>query len=265
MHKKLRTLLCFFLLFGASAGIRVWANYGTFSNIQAEALFNNEKYAGLHTGAKEFYLSADEKLVIALCNLARFDSKAFIREVIIPAGTDTTEADVADLLQRLRGQKSIFPLMPAFSLYKAAMVHAKDMGLSGKSGHHSSDGRSFQNRIQQFFASNTPMAENYYQGAGDPFDIVMSFLLGKGEKGEQYRINILSENLHYIGVSIQPHRKTCNNAVLDFAQKPQTAASSLAKRKPTEVYWKDCPKGTKIDTKRKSAGFWLTSLFSRRR
>lgn len=265
MHKYLRYLLVIGLLSGAGFNLKALGHYGQFSSSQVESIFTSEKYAGLHTGAKEFYLSQDEKLVIALCNLARFDSRAFIREVIIPAGTDTTDVEIAQLLTRLRNQKSIFPLMPAFSLYKAAMVHAKDMGLSGKGGHHSSDGRNFQNRIQQFFPSNAGMAENYYQGAGDPFDIVMSFLLGKGEKGDMYRVNILSESLHYIGVSIQPHRKTCNNAVLDFAQKPQTAASAMAKRKPTEVYWKDCPKGTKIETKRKSAGFWLTSLFSRRR
>jgi len=230
-----------------------------------QSLFNTPKFAGLHTAAKEFYLSEDEKLVIALCNLVRYDANAFINEAIIPSGMDTSSAEFGHMLKMLRNHKSVFPLMPAFSLYKSSLVHAKDMGFSGFEGHKSSDGKSFTERIQQYFPANTGFAENYYMGSGEPLDIVLSFLLGKGGKGDHYRVNILSPNLHYVGVSIQPHRKSCSNAVLDFAQKPQMAASSLQKRNDMEVYWKDCPTGTKVNTRRKSGGFSLNSLFGGRR
>ena len=155
--------------------------------------------------------------------------------------------------------------MPAFSLYKSSLVHARDMGMSGKSGHNSSDGKSLSERIQQYFPSNTTVAENYYQGGGEPLDIVLSFLMEKGENGKEYSTNILSDKLHYIGVSIQPHRKNCNNAVLDFAQKPNVAATRNRKKDDMEVYWKDCPKGIKVSSRRRSGSFFLSSIFGRRR
>jgi hypothetical protein len=130
----------------------------------------------------------------------------------------------------------------------------------------SSSGVKFEDRVKQFFPASAFVAENYYQGSGEPVDIVMSFLLEKGEQGRIYRTNLLSEDIHYIGISIQPHRTRCSNAVLDLARKPNLAATDLPKKKqPSEIYWKECPKGTKISVKRKSGGFSLFSLFGGRR
>jgi len=153
--------------------------------------------------------------------------------------------------------------MPAFSLFKAAMVHAKDMAETGLTGHQSSDGKSYQDRVHQFVTSSTAIAENYYIGSGDPVDVVMSFLLQKGENGAEYKRNILDENIHYIGISIKPHRLKCSNAVVDFARKPIIPVASAERRKKNavEVYWKDCPAGTKVSTRRKSGGFSLSSIF----
>lgn len=228
-------------------------------------VFAQEKYAGLHTAAREFYLSEDEKLVVALCNLVRYDPRGFIREVLVPAGIDSGRAGYSEMFAFLNQRKSVFPLMPAFSLYKSAMLHARDMGLSGLSGHKGSDGKTFPERIGQFFPTQTGFAENYYQGSGDPLDLVLSFLLAEGENGRQYRENLFSPGLHYIGVSILPHRSSCNNAVLDFAQKPQMAATQGQKRKELDVYWRDCPKGSKVASRRKAGNFWLSGLFGSRR
>lgn len=226
-------------------------------------LFKDPRFSSLNTASREFYLSDEEKFVIALCNLARFDGKAFIREVLIPASYDTTGPEMAALLQHLRTKKSLFPLMPAFSLYKSALIHAKDMGHSGLLGHESSNGRKFEERILQFFPNANGFAENYYSGSGEPIDIVMKFLLGSRQKSDKE--NILNENLHYVGISIQPHRTQCTNVVLDFAQKPQVENLPKQKKHPGDVYWKDCPPGAKISTKRKAGSFNLLSLFSGRR
>jgi hypothetical protein len=263
-HRRPVFLLGFCLIFLGSV-LTVTAKNTHLKASEIQSIFNQSKYAGLHTAAKEFYLSEDEKLVIALCNLVRYDAKAFISEIIIPSGIDTSKPECSNLLKVLQNHKGTFPLMPAFSLYKSSSFHAKDMGATGQSGHHSSDGKAFKERIQNYFPSNTGFAENYYQGSGDPVDIVLSFLLEKGENGNEYRKNLLSENLHYIGISITPHRKNCTNAVLDFAQKPQMATASKSKHQQTEVYWRDCPKGTKISTRRKSGGFSFSSIFGGRR
>ncbi len=228
-------------------------------------LFSQPQYLGLNTAAKEFYLSEDEKMTVALINLVRFQPRAFIKEIISYSDLDTNQKEMSDLLSRLRNQKCTFPLMPAFSLFKASFVHSKDLGSSGKSGHKGSDGKSYSDRISQYFSAPTEFQENYYQGSGDPVDVVIQMLLGKGELGEKYRDNILSPELHYIGISIQPHRTKCTNVVVDFAKKPvSTFSSAYKKRDKTEVYWRDCPTGTKVSNKRKSGGFSFNSLFGGR-
>lgn len=229
-------------------------------------VFANPRYSGLSTASKEFYLSDDEKWVVALCNLARYEGKIFVQEILLKSDIDTSAPEVKQLIGLLNSQKSTFPLMPAFSLYKSASVHAKDMGVSGNTGHVSSTGMSYGDRIQQFFPSKAGFAENYYAGSADPVEVVLNLLLGKGDEGIAYRNNILSAEIHYVGVSIQPHKKLCSNAVLDFAKKPQVSAISKAQKKDNmEVYWKDCPTGTKVSTRKKSGGFSFLSLFGGRR
>ena len=229
-------------------------------------IFNQAKYANLHTASSEFYLSEDEKLVVALCNLARFDGHAFIREILLPAGIDTSNLDFQGMLSKLKSTRNLPPLMPAYSLHKTALSHAKDMGLSGDSGHISSKGLNFEQRISQYFPNHAGFAENFHLGSGEPLDIVLSFLSNKHNSGI-YRDNILSANLHYIGVSIQPHRNSCSDAVIDFARKPKilpATSASTSKRKKTEAYFMDCPKGHSFDSPGKKQGFSLFKLFSRR-
>ena len=235
------------------------------SQVVLKNLFTVQKYSALNTGAKEFYLSENEKHIIGLCNLVRYDPKAFVSEIIISSGYDTSNEEISGLIKELKSRKSVFPLMPAFSLFKSALGHAKDMGFNGLSGHNSSDGKTFDQRIQQFFPSNTGFEENYYEGSGDPIEIVMNFLLAKNENGMRYKNNIFDETIHYIGISIQPHRSKCSNAVIDFAKKPNIPVASTKRKPGVEVYWKDCPTGTKISTRRKSGGFSLSSIFGGRK
>ena len=230
-------------------------------------LFSSPKFSPLNTAAKEFYLSEDEKQIIALFNLARYDGRVFVNEIINKSGYDTSLIEVSNLKKELLAKKSTFPLMPAFSLYMAAMVHAKDMGTSGFIGHQGSDGKSFKDRVHQYLNTNTEVAENFYIGSGDPIDVVMYFLLEKGEAGSEYKRNILNENIHYVGISIKPHRLKCTNVVVDFAQKPNIPpiSSEMRKKNSVDVYWKDCPTGIKVSTRRKTGGFSLAGLFGIRR
>ena len=255
----------------AIISIFCWCFYGAptlagNASIKLQDIFAKANYIGLHTAGKEFYLSDDEKYTIALINLARYNPKAFIQEIIVSGGLDTATADMRDLLKHLQKHKSTFPLMPAFSLYKSAVVHAKDQGLSGKTGHVGSDGKTYQQRIQQYFSAPAAFHENYYTGSGDPVDVVIKMLCSNSEGSTLYRDNLLSSNVHYIGISIQPHRTRCTNAVIDFAQKPFVAASEKRQKKDNmEVYWKDCPTGTKVSSRRKSGSFSFMGLFGGRK
>ena len=228
------------------------------------SLFSKKAFSPLNTAGSEFYLNEEEKLLVALCNLARHDGPAFIREILIPAGTDTSQPVVKSAIRKLQATRNLHPLMPAYSLHKTALRHARDMGMKGDSGHVGSDGRNFLQRISEQFPSLGGFAENFHLGSGEATGIVIALLTSTGEK-QVYADNILSPNLHYIGVSIQPHRLSCSNTVLDFARKPaQLPASSATdqKRKKTEAYFMDCPKGRPHDQAKKQR-FSFFGLFSR--
>jgi hypothetical protein len=228
------------------------------------SLFSKEAFSGLNTAGSEFYLSEEEKMLVGLCNLARHDGSAFIREVLIPAGIDTSLPAMKTCILKLSHTRNLHPLMPAYSLHKTAFSHARDMGMKGDSGHVGSDGRNFLQRISEKFPSLGGFAENFHLGSGEATGIVIALLSGTGEK-QIYADNILSPNLHYIGVSIQPHRLSCSNTVLDFARKPAqlpAASATDQKRKKTEAYFMDCPKGRNHDQAKKQR-FSFFGLFSR--
>lgn len=218
----------------------------------------------VNTAKSEYYLSDQEKRLIALINLARIEPNTFIEQYLKKAEPDTNRQAVASAIKMLREKKSRLPLLPVFSLHKSALLHARDMGVNGKTGTASSSGVDFENRIHQFFPQSVTLSENFYVGSGDPVDIVVSQLTGKNDPEFRYRDNLLSANLHYIGVSIQPHKVFCSNAVIDFAKKPEIINSDLPKgKKKVNIYWKDCPPATKVVTKK--SGNIFTRLFKKKK
>lgn len=218
-----------------------------------------------NTAKNEGYLTEQEKMVIKLCNIARLDGNYFIKHYLRRAIKDTHSTSYQNVAKALRNSKVEPPLMPAFSLYKSALVHARDMGISGKTGHVSSCGQAPNERIQQYFPSTINCSENYYVGSGEPLDIVIAFLEGRNDTNSEYLRNILNPQLEFIGVSIQPHKYYCNNAVIDFAQKPELPPGYRpTNRKPVEIYWKDCPPALAKKSKKRSF-FDFVGWFKRRK
>jgi|GEM_PF-1363783 len=214
----------------------------------------------VNTAKSEYYLSDQEKKVIALINLARIEPNTFINQYLKKAEPDTSKAEVLSAIQALRTVSNRLPLLPVFSLHKSAMLHARDMGVHGKTGTSSSSGIEFEDRIHQFFPQSISLSENFYVGSGDPVDIVVSQLTGKNDPEFRHRNNLLSSNLHYIGVSIQPHKVFCSNAVIDFAKKPEIVSGEKPRaRKKVNIYWNDCPPATKVA--KKSSGNIFTGMF----
>jgi len=204
-------------------------------------------YSNANTASSESYLSESEKTVVLLCNLARMDGPYFANNYLY-LYKDTTSRQFKSLKETLLSTRPLPPLRPAFALSKSAAMHAHDMGTSGLQGTESSDGRPFYDRIHQQFPATNTFASNFYLGSGDPLEIVLGLLVGESDSLLQYRKNILSPNIDFVGLSIRPHKLKCSNAVLDFARKPtQLPAVTTSRRHPkTEVYWLDCPKGSKV-------------------
>ena len=215
-------------------------------------------FSNANTASSEAYLSESEKTVVLLCNLARMDGPYFVANYL-HLYKDTASAQFKNLKQALLNGRPLPPLRPAFALSKSAAMQAHDMGNSGLQGTESSDGRPFYDRIHQQFPATNTFASNFYLGSGDPLEIVLGLLVGESDTLLQYRNNILSPNIDFVGLSIRPHKLKCSNTVLDFARKPtQLPPVSTSRRHPrSEVYWLDCPKGSKVAAipRRRNKGF----------
>ena len=174
--------------------------------------WNDPKYQACNTAAEVEYLSDEEKNVIYILNLARYNPRLFANTVVkqYPEYNDNAEliniTYYQSLLTEMRGMKRLGLLKPDESCYISAECHAYNAGLSGAEGHVRTDSCS---------------ADQYYNGEccdyghRDPLDIVMSLLIDYGVPSLGHR-RICFNNYKFIGVAIQPHKRWDTNAVLDF-------------------------------------------------
>ena len=163
------------------------------------------------------YLTAEEKEVIRLCNLARNDGKRFWREYCEPNIENKSSSYVKSLKTDLENTHGLCPLKPSKQLYEAAKFHAIDMGKTGGWGHDSSDGLGCHDRIRKFTGKKYGTGENCSYGYNKAIDIVLRLLIDENVESLGHRKNILRPEYNFIGVSIQPHKKYGYNCVMDFA------------------------------------------------
>jgi uncharacterized protein YkwD len=164
-------------------------------------------------------LTAEEKKLIQLINLARMDGNAFMKRIAIPyikANDKDDDEYVEGLYEDLRKTKGLHLLVPLETLHKSAAHHATDMGAKGGLGHNSSDGTNFTMRIHKFHKPVT-VAENINYGYNDAVSIIMEMLIDEGVTERTHRHNILGKTFNHIGVSIKPHKMMEFNCVMDFS------------------------------------------------
>lgn len=163
------------------------------------------------------YMTDQEKEVIFLCNLARWDGKLF-SETYLKQYIDSTETEknsyVTSLFSDLKKVKKIKSLQPAEDLYKAADEHAIESGKKGSIGHQKVDAR-----FKKHAPSYNDSAENCDYGNDQAIDIVMSLLIDEDVPNKGHRKNILDKDMTHVGVSIREHKKYDYNCVMDFGKK----------------------------------------------
>jgi uncharacterized protein YkwD len=172
-----------------------------------------------NTASSHNNLSAEEKKLIQLINLARMNGRSFMSRVAKPyiAANDKDDDEyVEGLYADLKNSKELHLLKPLEALHKSAHHHAHDMGSKGLLGHDSSDGTTFTMRIHKFHKPVT-VSENINYGYDDAISIVMEMLIDEGVTNRTHRHNILGQTFHHIGVSIQPHKMMEFNCVMDFS------------------------------------------------
>lgn len=163
------------------------------------------------------YMSAQEKEVIYLCNLARWDGKLFgetyLQQYIDSNGL-AKDSYVTSLFSTLKKTKKITPLKPAEDLYKSAEDHAVDSGKKGSIGH-----QNVKTRFKKYASQYDETAENCDYGSDQALDIVMSLLIDQDVPDKGHRENILDKVFKSVGVAIREHKKYDWNCVMDFGDK----------------------------------------------
>lgn len=172
----------------------------------------------LNTASSADYLTAEEKEVILLVNMARSNPRQFAIGFLESRKGESPEA--RECYNEMVKTQPLQVLLPSKALSLAARDHAIDMGETGDIGHVSSDGKTATQRVEKYGSFtglyNGPW-ENCSYGLESPLDIVLQLLIDKDVPGRGHRKNILHKDVRYIGTSIKPHKTYRVNCVMDFA------------------------------------------------
>lgn len=174
--------------------------------------WNDPKYRVCNTAAEVTYMNEEEKNVIYILNLARYNPKLFCATVVkqYPEFSDNAEliniTYYQSLITTMNSMKRLALLQPDPDCFASAQCHAYNTGITGEVGHDRTE--SCRNRL-------------YYNGEccdyghSDALDIVMSLLIDYAVPSLGHRY-ICFGNYRTIGVAIQPHKTWDTTAVLDF-------------------------------------------------
>ena len=188
----------------------------------AAIAFSESQRSAANTGVYANYLSAEEKKVLQLINLARTDGNLFLKEYadkFIAANPIFKNNKFAQSLYTdLRKAKGLPALTPNEKLFRSAKAHALDIGTKGLKGHNSSSGESFNKRIPKFLSTYMGFGENISYGTdnNNALPIVMLLLIDNNNPDYGHRKNILSPSFETIGTSIQQHKAYGYLCVQDF-------------------------------------------------
>jgi hypothetical protein len=174
--------------------------------------WNDPKYLAGNTAANANYMTAQEKNVIYILNLARMNPKLFCNTVV--KGYPERSGNVylangnyySSLLATMNNMAPLDPLQPDVNCYASAQCHALTSGLTDYVGHE---------------RKGNCEKKKYYNGEccdyghGNALDIVLSLLIDYDVPSLGHR-DICFTNYKTLGVSIKPHKSYANNAVLDF-------------------------------------------------
>ena len=170
-----------------------------------------DSFLSKYPSLQEF--SSDEQDVIYWVNVLRNDPPGFKKQVILPFLSVFPEANTnyaKSLLQDLEKQSPLQLIEPSISLRKETQKHAKDLGLHQKNiSHSSSDGRSFQQRMNDAGVSKCA-GENILEGKKDALKAVIMLLIDQGVPDKGHRKALLNADFNLMACSIFPKKNSEN-------------------------------------------------------
>ena len=212
MQLRFGILILFFSVIGINTNAQsVFDNVDTLK--YPYHLWNEEVIAAANTAKDANYMSEEEKNVIWLTNLARFDGALFAKTFLkdyIETNQLKYSANVKSLFKDLKKLPSIAFLKPDKRIYELAKKHAIWSGKKGKTGH-----ARFNERAKK--SGHSKFAENCQYGYLTGIDILINLLIDEGVPSLGHRKNILNQKMFFTAVSIQPHKIYGYNCVIDYA------------------------------------------------
>ncbi len=123
-------------------------------------------------------------------------------------------------------QRPIPPLSWSFELHLAADEHATDAGENGLIGHVGSNGQPMADRVRSKCAYSGYLSENIEIGSKTAEEIILSLLVDDGLPSRFHRHNILSDNLAWVGIGVNPHIQYEFITVITYAEKIQVPGAA---------------------------------------
>lgn len=183
--------------------------------------FSAADVAKANTAASAAGMAQMDKDIVTLCNLARLDGTRFWNSFAAPYLGGTSNANTVSLKADLAAVKGLPMLQVDASLQKAAAYHAADLGATGETGHKSSDGTTFPDRVRSYYEGGY-IAENCAYGCETALEVVMQLLVDEGVPSLGHRKNILNPQIVAIGVATRQHLEWRCITVQDFGDRLNT-------------------------------------------
>ena len=133
----------------------------------------------------------------------------------------TQEGPIAlqNAIEFLRKQKPIFPLTYDIPLSNASQSHADDISLNGIDGPIGSDGKSNEDRVNNYVKWDNAIAENIDFGNRTAEDVMLSLLIDDGDEERVHRNVLFNKQLKYFGVGVSEHKEYGVCVVIDYIGK----------------------------------------------
>lgn len=180
------------------------------------------------------YASSDQADILLEVNMVRTNPKLYAELFLEPMlihfrgkiykGMFETEEGakaVIECINVLKGTKKLKPLKLNKELTDKALYHSSKQGKTGKTGHTSPNGVTFESRMNSFIKGGCYTGEVISYGYDNPRDIVIQLLIDDGVFSRGHRKLILTKNFTDAGIGLDKHIMYGHMCTIDFAFCPE--------------------------------------------
>lgn len=174
--------------------------------------FTQEEINLANTAEQVSYMNWQEKKAFLWMNLSRMYPKRFVAVVEFYAKQEYPEVKshnkfVKSLINELNRFAPLHPIEPNELMYETAKCWAIEAGELGREGH---------NRKKCVYLYDAECCGYMDENSG--FYHFLGLLVDEDVPDLAHRKIILSDDLHFAGISIQPHKQYGKNMVINFSK-----------------------------------------------